>query len=414
MEVLVTVGMSRFPFDRLIEAVAPLTAEHDVFAQVGPARPPPGLPHARFLPFHELQARIGAADVLITHAGNTVRLAQRRGKIPIAVARRASLGEMANDHQVDYLRAEERTGGVVALWNLAELPDAVRAHPRIEPNLLAARPVPPPADGASAAGLLDSFVFPPDSSPFQRHPIRRYVYAFDRLAGRTGCHLDLGCGTGEFLAALASRSGLDCVGTDAHAGYLAELVCLHPGLASRQVTSDGSIPFSDASFDSVSALDVLEHVGDEDRLLSELRRVLVPGGLLVLSVPRRHLFSFLDPDNAKYRLPRLHRAVYSARFGADVYRERFVDLSDGLRGDIAAERGEHTNYVREELEARLRANGLRVVHAGGSNLFWRLVHTPALLARGRLRRICERLIELDGRAFSRANLFLTAIREEDP
>ncbi len=254
MEVLVTVGMSRFPFDRLIEAVAPLTAEHDVFAQVGHATPSPGLPHARFIPFDELQARIGAADVVITHAGNTVRLAQRAGKVPIAVARRASLGEMANDHQVDYLRAEERSGRVVALWDLAALPDAVRAHPRIEPDLLVKRPVPPPADGARTAVLLDSLVFPPESSPFRRHPIRRYAYAFDRLAGRTGHHLDIGCGTGELLAALARGSALECVGTDAHAGYLSELARLHPGLAGRHVATDGSIPFGDASFDSVSVL----------------------------------------------------------------------------------------------------------------------------------------------------------------
>jgi SAM-dependent methyltransferase len=46
-----------------------------------------------------------------------------------------------------------------------------------------------------------------------------------------------------------------------------------------------SIPFPDRTFDLVCALDVVEHVDDEDGALSELSRVAVPGATLLLSVP---------------------------------------------------------------------------------------------------------------------------------
>jgi ubiquinone/menaquinone biosynthesis C-methylase UbiE/UDP-N-acetylglucosamine transferase subunit ALG13 len=412
MDVLVTVGMSRWPFDRLMGGVDGLAAEHRVFAQIGHANLRPSCPHERFIPFEELRARIASADVVVTHAGNTVRLAQRAGKVPIAIARRAALGEMGNDHQVEYLRHEERAGRVVAVWDVERLPLAVRRHRQAEAALLAERPAPRLADGERVADVLEHLLVRRTRSPFERHPLRRYDYAWRRLARRSGRHLDVGCGTGEFLSGLDASTALACYGVDAHRGYLGDLRNRSPHLDARWVATSGPLPFATGFFSSVSALDVLEHVPDEDALLGEIRRVLAPGGAFVLTVPRQHILSFLDPDNAKFRFPRLHRAVYSQRFGGDVYRRRFVDLSDGLRGDIAVERTRHENYVRAQLERRLRDHGFRIEHVAGANLFWRLLQTPALLARGALKRLLESAIAIDGRLFSSANLFITAMRDD--
>ena len=137
--ILVTVGMGPWPFDRLIAAAGPLCAGHDVFVQTGTSALVPPCPHAPFVALDELQNRLADADVVITHAGNTVRLVQRLGRVPIAVARTAALGEMGNDHQVHYLREEETTGRVVALWDLAGLPTAVAGHAAAERRLLAER-----------------------------------------------------------------------------------------------------------------------------------------------------------------------------------------------------------------------------------------------------------------------------------
>lgn len=407
MNILVTVGMSAWPFDRLIRAIVPLCAEHDVFAQTGTSKIVPPCPHAPFVPYAEMTERIRAADVVITHAGNTVRLVQRAGKVPIAVARTAR-GEMANNHQVEYLYREAGEGRVIAQWDLDFLPQAVAGHRAVEARLIAQRKLVEPAPAARVAALLDSEWDRLARNPFRDHPLRRYAYAWDELAGQYGRHLDVGCGTGEFVGILAATTVLDCRGVDPHAGYRRKVERDHPHIEVRHVPTAGPLPYPDGYFGSVSLLDVLEHCPSEDDILREIRRVLEPGGLLVLTVPAQHPFSWLDPDNAKFRHPRLHRAIYSLRFGRDVYQERFVDRSNGLLGDMSIGKTEHTNYRSDWLAERLRAHGFVVTRESGANLFWRWFQIPALLAGLRVRRFFERVIWLDGELFARANLFLSA------
>ncbi|GAA0314958.1 class I SAM-dependent methyltransferase [Actinoallomurus spadix] len=249
-----------------------------------------------------------------------------------------------------------------------------------------------------------------DRNPFARHPLRRYAFSWQRLAQRDGRHLDVGCGDGYFLSTLQTTTRLECSGADPHPGYLEAARHRNGNLRLHRLTVAGELPFDTGEFDSVSLLDVLEHVPDESRFLDEVHRVLSPGGLLVLTVPRRHIFSFLDPDNAKFRFPRLHRFVYTARFGRRVYRERFVDLSDDLRGDMSVGKHEHTNYRPADLIGLLRGSGFEPTAVEGANLFWRWLHAPALLTGGRLRALLERLIYLDGVIFKSANIHVAARR----
>lgn len=247
-------------------------------------------------------------------------------------------------------------------------------------------------------------------NPFAAHPLRRYAFGWTMLVGRTGRHLDLGCGTGEFLGELHARGTLACEGADPHLGYLDELRARHPDLPLHPLRVGAPLPLDDGRYDSVSMLDVLEHAPDESKLLAEVHRVLTADGLLILSVPRRHAFSFLDPDNAKFRFPRLHRTVYSLRFGTGVYRQRFDDLSNDLRGDMSVGKERHTNYSTDALLGLLREQGFAPTSVTGANLFWRWLQIPALLTGGPLRRLLERGICLDGRLFGAANLFVGARR----
>src|SRR5580704_3007962 len=206
MNILVTVGMGPWPFDRLLRAIAPLCAEHRVFAQTGTSKLVPPCSHAPFVPYIDLIERIRAADVVITHAGNTVRLVQRAGKVPIAVARMAAAGEMTNDHQVVYLRHEACEGRVVAQWDLDLLPQAVARHAAVEARLLTERKLNRPVTAAAVIALLDAHWDQLTRNPFRYHSLRRYAYAWDELAAGSGRHLDVGCGTGEFLGILASTT----------------------------------------------------------------------------------------------------------------------------------------------------------------------------------------------------------------
>jgi SAM-dependent methyltransferase/UDP-N-acetylglucosamine transferase subunit ALG13 len=410
MDIVVTVGMGSWPFDRLLKAIAPLCRDHRVFAQTGTSRLTPPCDHRPFVPYPQLLERIQAPDVVVTHAGNTVRLVQRLGKLPVVVARRAGLGEMANDHQVEYLRHEERHGRVIAVWDVDQLPDVVGVHGHAEARLAAEPPLGPPADAAVVADRLDELWDGVVGNPFRRHPLRRYAYAWEELWALDGRHLDVGCGTGDFLGILAESTGRACVGVDADPGHVRDARRRYPHLDVAHVGIGAPLPYPDACFSSVSLLDVLEHCPNEDDLLAEVRRVLRPRGLLVLTVPARHVFSWLDPDNVKFRFPRVHRAVYSRRFGADVYRERFADTGNGLFGDISLGNGEHTNYRRDWLVGRLRVHAFEITRESGANLFWQWFHGPSLLAGPRLRARLEQAIWLDGKLFRSANLFLTARR----
>ncbi|MCC6402773.1 MAG: methyltransferase domain-containing protein [Fimbriimonadaceae bacterium] len=98
--------------------------------------------------------------------------------------------------------------------------------------------------------------------------------------GAPGCPLlDLGCGTGAFLA----EHGHGAVGLD----FSPEAIecCRGRGL-SRLVLADGSrAPFRDSSFGCVVSLDTIEHIADDRAAASEVARLLRPGGVFVVNVP---------------------------------------------------------------------------------------------------------------------------------
>jgi ubiquinone/menaquinone biosynthesis C-methylase UbiE len=96
--------------------------------------------------------------------------------------------------------------------------------------------------------------------------------------------LDAGCGAGEFTAALA-EAGAAAVGVDVAEAALLRARARHPSLDFRLVPIDGPLPFEDNSFDVVWASEVMEHVADTAKWLSEVRRVLAPAGRLLVTTP---------------------------------------------------------------------------------------------------------------------------------
>jgi SAM-dependent methyltransferase len=120
---------------------------------------------------------------------------------------------------------------------------------------------------------------------------------YDRLGLQAGERLlDLGCGAGRH-AFEGLRRGAHVVALDRDGDELERACSVSAAMAEAGELPDGarfeavqgdarSLPFEDASFDRVIASEVLEHV-EEDRLaMSELFRVLRPGGALAVTVPR--------------------------------------------------------------------------------------------------------------------------------
>jgi SAM-dependent methyltransferase len=96
--------------------------------------------------------------------------------------------------------------------------------------------------------------------------------------------LDLGSGAGDFTA-LAAGAGASALGAEVAEAAVSRARRQHPGLEFQLVPIEGPLPFLDNSFDLVWSSEVIEHVTDTARWLSEVRRVLAPGGRLLLTTP---------------------------------------------------------------------------------------------------------------------------------
>lgn len=164
-----------------------------------------------------------------------------------------------------------------------------------------------------------------------------------RSTGRGGLPriLDAGCGTGGGLARWTQTLGTPCYGIDLASAALSH--CRQRGQRLVAQASVEALPFGRDAFDVVVSLDVLCLEGvDEPAALAEIRRVLRPGGLLVLNVP----------------------------------------AFDTLRGEHDRAVRIRRRFVREELADLLRANGFDV----GRVSYWNTVLFPAVWLIRRLRR----------------------------
>jgi SAM-dependent methyltransferase len=115
--------------------------------------------------------------------------------------------------------------------------------------------------------------------------------------------LDLGGGMGGTSVALA-LAGAAPLAFEYNRAYcdIIQLRAARYGLALPIVSGAGErLPFANASFDLAICWDVVEHVQDPKRLLSELARVLRPGGRALLTVINR--YAFRDPH---YHMPLLN------------------------------------------------------------------------------------------------------------
>ena len=96
-----------------------------------------------------------------------------------------------------------------------------------------------------------------------------------------GVHLDVGCGTGEFLNA-CKNSGFNANGIEP--SLLARKQAIENYGLSVSENTDLS-QYKDSKFDSISMWHVLEHVSNLNKTISHLNRVLKPDGKLIIAVP---------------------------------------------------------------------------------------------------------------------------------
>lgn len=149
---------------------------------------------------------------------------------------------------------------------------------------------------ARQARFFDAFSIDLWDQLYRLSPLGRALKRIERVAiGRLGVRplekvLDIGCGSGDGLRAIASRGGF-AYGLDLSSGMLAR--------ASRNVEARGhlvrgdaiTLPYRAGAFDKIVCANSFHHYFDHRAALREIRRVLKPQGLLVIVDPRRDHFA---------------------------------------------------------------------------------------------------------------------------
>jgi len=142
--------------------------------------------------------------------------------------------------------------------------------------------------------------------------------------------LDVGCGSGAVLAAIADAGKRLC-GVEMSSEAVAALRAR--GIEGHAVDLEGGrLPFADGEFEVVLCFDVLEHVFAPERLLAEIRRVLADDGAALLCVPNTlNLFNrlvflsgrFVDVMDTSHRSGELF-SNHLRLFNKDLF-ERLLD-----------------------------------------------------------------------------------------
>jgi SAM-dependent methyltransferase len=155
-----------------------------------------------------------------------------------------------------------------------------------------------------------------DEQTFWEH-IYRYRFAARIAAGQRV--LDIACGEGYGTAALRSAGARSVLGVDVDPA-----ACDHASRTYAVETRLGSalsIPVEMKSIDLVVSFETIEHINDHERFLDECKRVLVPGGSLVISTPdAEHYSSYYKFTNVFHT----HELTRSQFVG--VLRQKFRDV----------------------------------------------------------------------------------------
>lgn len=175
-----------------------------------------------------------------------------------------------------------------------------------------------------------------ESLPFFAEGKRETYALLGAAPGRR--FLDVGCGLGDDVAALAGlvAPGGTVVGVDGSNAMVEEARRRHGGIEglSFEVANAAGLPFDDASFDGARIDRVLQHIADPAPVIREMARVLRPGGMLVAFDNDWETLTVDSPDAA------VTRAVVNAfcdRFPSGWIGRRMFSLflDAGLRDVVA-------------------------------------------------------------------------------
>ncbi|MBV8899321.1 MAG: class I SAM-dependent methyltransferase [Verrucomicrobia bacterium] len=154
------------------------------------------------------------------------------------------------------------------------------------------------------------------------HPIevasRQLAIDSMRLLGGAPVILDVGCSSGFLLQELRDHMpAAQLVGADYLSGVVKKASARNPGIPFVQFDLR-ECPLPGNSLDGITALNVLEHIDDDQKALGHIHRILRPGGIAHIEVPAGpSSFDMYDEvllHHRRYRLPELEKRVRDLGF----------------------------------------------------------------------------------------------------
>ncbi len=203
-------------------------------------------------------------------------------------------------------------------------------------------------------------LYPPESTAIARYR--------DDIVGRRV--LDLGCGAGR-LATYLRPLAAEYVGLDISSHMVDYCRASYPGLEFHQGDMRDLTQFADGSFDAIFAVfNLFDAVSHADRLktLAEVRRVLVPGGLLIFSAHNRNCASAGDGPQLQFSRNPIMQLRYLVRYLRCQSNYRRIRSHQTATADYALVNDAGHNYAvlhyyitREVQAMQLAATGLRLL-----------------------------------------------------
>ncbi len=196
-----------------------------------------------------------------------------------------------------------------------------------------------------------------------RNPTRRWLHCSRRdwivdriqaVSGHLPRALEVGPGAGGYLPVLANVAD-ELVAADIEEAYLAQSRTLSESIAGLSCIKDDitatALPAD--SFNLILCTEVIEHIIDSDAALCGLRKILAPGGTLILSTPQKY-----SPLELCAKIAFLPGIIHLVRL---VYREPIIETG-------------HINLLTEKnLKTQIEAAGLRVKEEYTSGFYLPLV-----------------------------------------
>jgi ubiquinone/menaquinone biosynthesis C-methylase UbiE len=182
----------------------------------------------------------------------------------------------------------------------------------------------------------------------------RYLVARELCHGKTV--LDVACGEG-FGSAMLAEVAAAVVGVD-----IASDVVLHAQSKygcknlSFLIASCTDLPLLDSSFDVVVSLETLEHLSQHDKMVGEIKRVLRPNGVLLISTPEKYRYSIVSGSTNPYHVKEIYRDEFERLLRA--YFKRFSLYGQRVTFGSAILGSTETKLTTYRYEDYASANGL--------------------------------------------------------